>query len=248
MSTGHQQGGIHITLDERAGSRANNGSDYHKVRARLTERAVVICTRANERLDVVRHSYEIDDRALLQTQREVGRQIETGLAPSSAQFWQSVASPLAERLADAAKAVIDDEFKEFAASTLRFRRSVRSMGPLSPSMLRRAEADLSGVYDLMETVALDAAPLNAVGERFQRRLRRTASRSMLPRSFLISPGETERIIDAVELELLDTPPYCQCDKLLVAFELAHADIRTYVRDHAARMRLLSARKLRSELR
>ncbi len=248
MSTEHQRGGIHITLDERAGGGADNGSDYHKVRARLTDRAVVTSSRANERLEAVRRSHELDDRALLQTQREVGRQIANGLAPSTAEFWRSVASPLADRFADAAKAVIDEEFEEFAAATLRFRRSVRSLGPMTPGLLLQAEADLAETLELMASVALDPKPLSDVGERFQRRLRRSASRRMLPRSFLISPAETERIIDSAELELLDTPPYLHCDKLLVAFELAHADVRAYVRDLAGRMRLLSTRKLRGELR
>ncbi|MEZ5227215.1 MAG: hypothetical protein R2710_11210 [Acidimicrobiales bacterium] len=236
-----------MTLDERAGSRANNSTDYDRVRARLTQRADVISTRANERLDAVRRSYEIDDRALLQTQREVGRQTNDGLAPSTAEFWRSVASPLADRLADAAKAVIDEEFEEFAAASVRFRRSVRSLGPTGPGVFALAEADVSLALDVMGSIMLDPSPLDEVGERFQRRLRRTASRRLLPRSFLISPSETERIIDRVELELLDHPPYSHCDKLLVAFELAHADVRAYVRDHIARLRLISGRKLHGEL-
>ncbi len=247
MSTEHQRGGNHITLEERVGGRVDHDADYHKVRARLTERALVTSTRAIERLEVVRQSYEIDDRALLQTQREVGRQTSEGLAPSTAEFWRSVASPLADRLADAAKEVIDQELEEFAAGTVRFRRGLRDIGSTNPPLRLQAEVDLDAALAHFEGLALDPQPLDAVGERFQRRLRRTASRRMLPRSLLTSPAETERIIDRVEIELLDQPPYSHCDKLLVAFELTHADVRAYVREHIDRLRLISHRQLRRDL-
>ncbi len=235
-------------MDERAGRWVSDDSGYQKVRARLIERADVTTTRANERLEVVRRSYEVDERELLQTQREMGRQTADGLAPSTAEFWRSHASPRAERLADASKAVIDEEFEELAAATVRFRRSIRSLGVIAPATYAQAEADLSAALDLVATIALDPEPLNQLGERFQRRLRRTASLQLLPGSLLISPAETERIIDRAEIDLLDHAPYTYCDKLLVAFELSHADIRSYVREHTKRLRLVSSRKLRGELR
>jgi hypothetical protein len=148
--------------------------------------------------------------------------------------------PAAQRLIDDAKAVIDDEMEAFASESVSFRRSARLLTDGDPVRLARAQQTLTEALDTMETIALDPAPLDEIGDRFQRRLRRSASASLLPRSFLISPSETERIVDRLELELLDVAPYAHCDKLLVAFELAHADVRAYVRDHVRAMRLVAS--------
>lgn len=246
MTTEHREGGNHISVDERA-RRVVDDSGYQRVSARLTGRADVATTRANERLETVRRSYELDDRALLQTQREVGRQVAEGLAPSTTEFWESVASPMAERLSDAAKAVVDEEVDELSEAAIRFRRSVRLLDMPTPATYLRADADLRLALARIEDMSFDPTPLNDIGERFQRRVRRTASLRLWPRSLLISPSETERLVDRAEIELLDHAPYAHCDKLLVAFELAHADVRTYARAHAERLCVMSSRKLRSEV-
>ena len=66
--------------------------------------------------------------------------------------------------------------------------------------------------------------IDDLGEWWQRRLHRRALLRAVPR-FLTSRASAEAIVGAVELDVLDASPWCYGDRLLSAFELAHAEIR-----------------------
>ncbi len=247
MTSVDRNGESNLTVGKHIGTGVDDDAGYQRVRARLTDRTDVCLRRTAERLETVRLSHEIDERTLLRTHREVGRQAASGLAPSTAEFWRSTANPLAERLSDAAKLVIDDEMDAFADSTVRFRRSVRLLGSGDPVTIDRAEHDLHDQLLRLSTLAIDRGPLDDLGTRFERRIRRAATMRLGARTFLLSPSETERTIDRIELELLEQPPYSHCDKLLVAFELAHADVRAHVRTRVRALMVRSSRRMLSEV-
>ncbi len=247
MTSAHRSGESILTAGTHIGTGVHDDTGYQRVRARLTERTDACLRRTAERLETARLANEIDERSLMRTHREVGRQVASGLAPSAAEFWRSSAGPRAERLSDTAKAVIDDEMDAFADSAVRFRRSVRLLGTGDPTTIDRAEHDLHDQLLRLSTLAIDRGPLDDLGTRFERRIRRAATMRLGARTFLLSPAETERTIDRIELELLELPPYSHCDKLLVAFELAHADVRAHVRTRVRAMMVRSSRRMLSEV-
>ena len=135
----------------------------------------------------------------------------------------------------------------FADSAVRFRRSVRLLGACDPESIERAERDLHDQLLRLATVTIDRGPLDHLGTRFERRVRRAATMRLGARTFLLTPAETEQTIDRIELELLEQPPYSYCDKLLVAFELAHADVRAHVRTRVRALMVRSSRRMLSEV-
>ncbi len=152
----------------------------------------------------------LDRRELMAYQRAVHALRRTGQAPSPDEFWATTAQPRARRLLDAARAVIDTE--------------------LAPLVRTRA---LVSAVDVA-TALPSTLEIDELGQWWQRRLRRAATLRALPDVAARLPGAAELTIAHHEMWLLDQPPWSHGDRLLSAFELAHAEIRRHGREQALR--------------
>lgn len=130
------------------------------------------------------------------------------LDPSMAQlcpndYWSAVALPRARRLVEEAVDLIDrSEIDVLSASSHgdHGRRDgvVRKVGP--------------------------PVPIRQVSAWWHRRLRRAALIRSIPSVLMATPIEAELVIARAEMALLDCQPWSHADRLLTAFELAHAQI------------------------
>jgi hypothetical protein len=72
-------------------------------------------------------------------------------------------------------------------------------------------------------------PIDELGRWWQRRLRRAATLRALPLIALRAPSQAELVIANVEMSLLDRAPWSHGDRLLSAFETAHAEVISHGR-------------------
>lgn len=230
---------------------ANSEVDHLlEVSQRLATRTAVIEQRLNERLEAVRAVYDLTPRALLSSHRQLRELGVLGTDPSPTEFWDVTANPLAQAMVEAASRVIDDEISIFEDAVDRFRRSLTTLVMTTGDDCRPAAAEvLQQCIDQMVSCGLDRDPINELGAQWQLRLRRAASRSLFPKLMLVSTHNSEPLIAVAEMALLDTSPWAHDDRLLSAFELAHADVRQHLRDRLGQMSVVvthrTSRKLQA---
>ncbi len=106
----------------------------------------------------------------------------------------------------------------------------RDRGPDEATQSVVMQTIISECCDRIASSQLDAEPLNRLGRRWQSQLRRAAIVSVLPRILISSARDAEDLIAAAEVKLLDQAPWAHDDRLLSAYELAHADVRVLLRD------------------
>lgn len=213
--------------------------DRHRdVSQRLMDRTAAIERRLGARLEQSRQTHDLDVRALLASHQELAQQAETGSAPSPAEFWATTANPRAQALVEACRVVIDDEIAQFAEAAARFQRSVAIAAESSGYKDQPYIETLDACVDRLSECALDPGPINRLGDRWQRRLRRTATRKHLGRMLLSSPQKFDQLIGQSELALLDAAPWAHSDRLLSAHELAHADVRIHLRDRLSEISVI----------
>lgn len=234
----------------------------HDATSRLMSRTAVIETRLGQRLEAVRGAFDLAPRALLSSHRQVHELNRLGVAPSPIDYWSVTANPVGQALVHAATPVIEEELEHFEGALNRFNLSVavasksRSAEPssaagpsqttgLSTSLQARSTRDECCARIM--ACALDAEPLNRLGRRWQGRLRRAAIRSALPQLLLASARDAEKLIAVAEVELLDQAPWAHDDRLLSAFELAHADVRVLLRDRLAEISVVVPSRTRRKL-
>ncbi|MDA3040818.1 MAG: hypothetical protein O3C27_15060 [Actinomycetota bacterium] len=182
------------------------------------------------RLDNVRRAHGLDRRTLLASHREVAELEELGLAPTLGEFWATTANPATEPLVRAACAVIDEELIEL-------RRVLQRFGQVTLAASRDADyepaayrVELGAALERLSNCGIDRSSLDRLGARWQTKLRRAARAASLPRSVFLSVRRADDLIGQLEMELLDRAPRAHDDRLLSAFELAHADIHAHLRD------------------
>ncbi|MEZ5408834.1 MAG: hypothetical protein R2761_12465 [Acidimicrobiales bacterium] len=163
-----------------------------------------------EALDRVCREHGLSRRELMAYQRAVHALQRVGQAPTPDEFWAATAQPRAQRLLDAARAAIDAELE-----------------PLARSGARVSAGDVAAALP-------STADIDELGQWWQRRLRRAATLRALPDVAARLPGAAELTIAHHEMGLLDQPPWSHGDRLLSAFELAHAEIRRHGREQARR--------------
>ncbi len=149
-------------------------------------------------------------RELMAYQRAVHALTRAGRAPTPDEFWAATAQPRAQRLLDAARAAIDTELAPLARAG-----ALVSAGDVAAALPSTTEID-------------------ELGQWWQRRLRRAATLRALPDVAAGRPGAAEVTIAHHEMWLLDQPPWSHGDRLLSAFELAHAELRRHGREQAHR--------------
>lgn len=215
----------------------SNESDHlHGATDRLTSRTAVIEARLAERLEAVRRVYDLGPRALLSSHRQVKALDRLGVAPSPVDYWSVSANPVGQMLVNAAAPVIEEELKCFEDAVSRYHRSVANGAGGWPT--EAAQAVVDECCFRISSSQLDAEPLNRLGRRWQSQLRRAAMVSALPRILFSSARDADAHINAAEVELLDQAPWAHDDRLLSAYELAHADVRVLLRDRLARFSVI----------
>ena len=181
----------------------------------------------------IHEAHGLSYNELVRTQRALRRLESETRAPSAQSFWDSTAYPRAQMLVTAAQPLIDVAGHTFSDAVSRLSRSVelatvdhQSISPIAPGLLRRM-IDVGGNVVCTATPSRDE--IDQIGERWHRRLRRAAWKSVVPTQLAMSTTALEDRIDRMELELLEQLPWAHGDRLLSAFELAHVDIKTMIR-------------------
>jgi hypothetical protein len=195
---------------------------------RLDHGSDLIGQRLAARLQRAYELHDLDRGGVMTAQREIDRLAARDLLPSPNSYWETVAVPRANMLVDAARVAIDEESSALDDTLDRFltasRRSTLepwSSGPDGLTAIRRA--GVAAAQRIPDAVPSSEA-IEALGEWWQRRLRRAAIIKAVPQ-LLLPAGSTDAVIGAVELVLLDRPPWNFTDRLLSAFELAHSEVR-----------------------
>jgi hypothetical protein len=178
-------------------------------------------------LEAVYTVHGLSRRELLGVHRGIAKLQRAGAAPSANEFWETTALPRARALTYVARAALDSELAEIgAALELAGNRLVvadQRLEPISASDLARP---------LLAALPSGDA-IDRLGRWWQRRLRRAATVRALPSIALRVPAQAELAIASAEMQLLDRPPWSHGDRLLSAFEIAHAEIATYGRRRIA---------------
>ena len=207
----------------------------------LSQVDTIMC-RMTARLDNIRRAHDLDWRTLLASHREVAELDELGVAPTLGEFWATTASPATEILVREACAAIDEELLEF-------RRVLRRFGQATLAASRDAgyepapyETVLATAVERLSICGIDRSALDNLGARWQTKLRRAARKASLPRSLFLSVKKADALVDQLEMELLDRGPWAHDDRLLSAFELAHADIHAHLRDGLRRTSVVVPRR------
>ncbi len=206
-------------------------ADFDAARRRLGRSARDAADRLQGRLNVAIDRYDLDRRELMAAQHQVTRLRRAGLVPSPTDYWESTAVPRAEALVENSVDAVLDEGQRLSDAIDRF-LTATSRSTLEP-WIRGAEGQAAiqqtgaAAIDRLVGAVPSAESIDDLGEWWQRQLHRRAVLRSIPR-LLTSRDSAETIIGAVELEILDSSPWCYGDRLLSAFELAHAEIRSQI--------------------
>lgn len=201
---------------------------YREATRRLAERASAIAFRTSSRLLLVQAEHDLEWRSLVASQRKISALAAEGLAPPASEFWETEAAPRAAALTTAATLVIESEFADVTRSVERFRASLQPI--MGASHLAPVRTGLVESLDPLTECVLDPGPLDEIGERWQRRMRRHAAWRHVRERITGSSEEFDELVDRTEMGLLDEAPWIHGDRLLSAFEIAHADVRNLVRE------------------
>ncbi|MEM9564473.1 MAG: hypothetical protein AAGA93_17755 [Actinomycetota bacterium] len=209
--------------------------DFEVARRRLGRASRNAADRLADRLDRVVELYGLDRRELAAAQRQIRRLRRAGLVPSANEYWESTAVPRAEMLLDTSMGAIAEEADRLTDAVDRFlvATSRSTLEPWISGADGRAAIQRSGrdAVDRFLAALPPSDPIDELGEWWQRQLHRRAAVLALPR-LLTSRDSTEQIVGRIELDLLDSSPWCYGDRLLSAFELAQAEIRNRAGERA----------------
>ncbi len=200
---------------------------------RFRHRAERIHGELSRGLDGVYSAHQLTYTELMATQRELRRLDTESRAPAPQAFWDTSAHPRAQILVTAATAVIDRGADELQDALGRLRQSVDLLEASAPAQtattpgLTRHVVD--DAADRIASAMPSREPLDRVGERWHRRLRRSAWLQTVPGRVWAPSTDLDDQIDRAELVVLETLPWAHGDRMLSAFELAHVDIRNHLR-------------------
>ncbi len=208
----------------------------------LFQATSLIERRLRARLDNIRRVHDLDWRALLVSHREVLGLHQLGVAPSALEFWSGTATPATEALIGEACLAIDEELVEFHRIARRFARGAVAASRLPGYDPTPFDEELTRSVELLAGCNIDRAPLDRLGTRWQAKLRRTAQRTILPKLLLVPLRTADALVARHEMALLEQAPWAHDDRLLSAFELAHADIRSHLRERLRRTSVVVPRR------
>ncbi len=217
---------------------------YREARQRLADRTAAIELRLVARLHDVQEQHDLSWRLLLSSQRKISK--AGFVVPTPLEFWATDAAPKAAALATAARLVIDSEVDNAASAVSRFSESV---SPLltTPGLETLARTDVSVVLLALASAGLDDEPINSLGERWQQRLHRQATRRCLRARVTGSSPPFDQLVATEELAMLDQAPWIHGDRLLSAFEIAHSETRAHLRSRVAAVSMIVAGRAASQV-
>lgn len=168
-------------------------------------------------------------------QHQITRLRRAGLVPSPTDYWETTAVPRAEILVEHAVDAVLDEGQRLSEAIDRF-LTATSRSTLEPWITGadgRAAIQQTGIAAIERLVGAvpTSTSIDDLGEWWQRQLHRRAVLRSIPR-LATTRESAETVVGAVELEILDSSPWCYGDRLLSAFELAHAEIRSQAKELA----------------
>ncbi len=164
-----------------------------------------------------------------------------GTEPTPSEYWEMTAEPMAAMLANTSIAAIDDELGHAEAAVEKFCESVRIINRSSIAHITAAEVrhHLETELGPLRECAVSTDHINGLANRWSAQLRRAAWRRHVPLLLFRSTAEADAIIGQAQVALVEEPPWAHTDRLLSAFELCHADIRTHLFDRVAEVGTLS---------
>lgn len=217
---------------------------------RLRQRIDVSARRLRSRLRVIAEAHDLRSADLKRTHRELRRMRDDGTAPTPSEYWETTAEPMASLLVSTSIAAIDDELANVDEAIDRFTESIRIINRTGSTHVSAAQ--VRTIIEDELTRLDDCAPstdgINALAHRWSTQLRRAAWRRQAPLLLFRSTAEADVIIGQAQVALVDETPWAHTDRLLSAFELGHADIRTHLADRIADLGSLSPVAVRPRLR
>ncbi len=208
---------------------------------RLRQRIDSSARRLTNRLRVIADAHDLRSGDLRRTQKELRRMRNEGSEPTPTEYWETTAEPMAAMMVNTAIAAIDDELAKVDEAIDKFSESIRIINRsgrlhVSAAQVRTIlEAELSSLQEC----APSTDGINDLANRWSTQLRRAAWRRQIPLLLFRSSAEADTIIGQAQVELVDESPWAHTDRLLSAFELGHADIRTHLFDQVAELATLS---------
>ncbi len=215
--------------------------EYRQAELRLAQHVGSESRRLSERLDEIRSAHDVSWRDLLTSQRQIRRTVGTAAELTPVEFWERVAHPRSSLLRDRAIAVIDEHGRSLADACDRFRRTAATLRPdtldvdsitvghpLDAPSSAAIHQSVEQALAHFACTGLDQRPLDRLGRRWQRRLKLAA---LLKAGPAMATGEVEmaeRVFGDAEIGLLNSLPWAHGDRILAAFELAHADVRHHL--------------------
>lgn len=201
---------------------------YRDSSRRLADRTAAISERLMQELDNVQHQLEIDWRSLLTSQRDIAERAATGSLPGIETYWAEDAEPRSDAFVASCMSVIDahllllwDAVSVFVEGVL---PALALNGqPPSADAMQSLRSDVERLIKPVSSARLDRSNIDALGQRWQERLRRQAIRRYI-RTGGVADAGFAAAVDAQELKMLRLAPWAHADQLLSAFELAHTEI------------------------
>ncbi|MFW2381769.1 MAG: hypothetical protein ACN4GZ_08440, partial [Acidimicrobiales bacterium] len=138
-------------------------------------------------------------------------------------------------------AAIDDEFAHIDDAIDRFSESVRIINRSGSAHITAAQVRhiLEAELGVLDSCTASTDNINLLAHRWSTQLRRAAWRRQAHILLFRSAAEADAIIGQAQVALVDECPWAHTDRLLSAFELGHADIRTHLIDRIADVGTLS---------
>ena len=212
---------------------------YRDASRRLADRSAAIRERLMGELAQAQDLHELDWRSLLSSQRDITAQVATGSRPDIETFWAVHAQPRSDELSARCLNIIDAHLLLLFDAVSVFAEGVRPAlalngEPPSADAMQSLRTDVERLIQPISTAGLDRTTIDALGERWQQRLRRQAIRR-----YVRGGGERDATfssaIDTMELKMMQQAPWAHADQLLSAFELSHTEIRRALVDRIDRI-------------
>ncbi len=208
---------------------------------RLCQRIDTSARRLRSRLRVIADAHDLRGSDLKRTQKELRKMRQDGTEPSPTEFWQTTAEPMAAMMVNTSTVAIDDELLNIDDAIDRFTESVRIINRSGTTHITAAQIRQIIEAELLALDSCSAATdeINLLAHKWSAQLRRAAWRRQAPVLLFKSTAEADTIIGQAQVALVDESPWAHTDRLLSAFELGHADIRTHLVDRIAESATLS---------
>jgi hypothetical protein len=169
-------------------------------------------------------AHDLTRAQLIGVEANARRQSRAGVAVTANEFWIQTAQPQAAVLLTACGRVQDEAEGAIGDALWRHGRVLATFEPNPEDADRWRDIVVAAVHRLGPAL-VPPTIINSLGRWWQNRLRRRAMVLALPDSLLQPATRFPLLVTERELELARRPPWSQGDRLLAAFELAHADLR-----------------------